>query len=111
MLEKAGYWLGLTDKDTEGTWKWETGGDLKDNRAWVGWRKPDDCGGNCANVGEPNNAEKQANVQEDCAGTCFKGDKVCDVPCGQKKQLCVRKKSLGLNIIKHLSRVRVVGVE
>ena len=66
------YWIGLNDKETEGTWKWQSGEALDDNLKWGRWKS-----------GEPNNAE------EDCAAVNWGG--VVDVDCQSKKHvLCVK---------------------
>ena len=39
------YWIGLNDKETEDTWKWESGEALNDNLKWDRWKS-----------GQPNNA-------------------------------------------------------
>ena len=81
------YWLGLNDKANEGTWTWESGESLTKNIKWDGWRRPSGCGENC----EPNNARNQNNVEEDCATTCWGGNEVCDIRCGDTRPyMCQR---------------------
>ena len=75
------YWIGLNDKETEDTWKWESGEDLNDNLKWGRWKS-----------GEPNNAENHENVEEDCAAVGWGGTLVEDIDCQSKRHvLCVKK--------------------
>ena len=72
--QRIEYWLGLTDKAQEGTWRWESG--LRLSNDWKKWKG-----------GEPNNKNN-----EDCATVCWSGKEVCDIRCGDKRPtMCQRE--------------------
>ena len=75
------YWIGLTDTENEGTWKWQSGDELSDNLNWGKWKS-----------GEPNNAPKHKDVEEDCAAVGWDGKFVGDIDCDSKRPVfCVKK--------------------
>ncbi|XP_068591404.1 CD209 antigen-like protein C [Cebidichthys violaceus] len=59
-------WIGLSDKEQEGTWKWVNGTDLLGDEYWQS--------------GEPNNSDDD----EDCAEVSRTAKKFNDVPCTRK---------------------------
>ena len=75
--QRIEYWLGLTDKAQEGTWRWESGSRLSND--WQKWKG-----------GEPNNAKGN----EDCAAVAYDDEKnphVLDINCGWKRPVvCVK---------------------
>ena len=75
-----GYWIGLTDRDLEGNWKWESGDSLNcDN--WEHWK-----------YGEPNNAAN-GKGEEDCA-ELINGKEVSDIDCqSHRLAFCVKKRT------------------
>ncbi|KAI4904016.1 hypothetical protein NFI96_021931 [Prochilodus magdalenae] len=77
LMRLGQAWIGLTDRDTEGAWKWVNGSALTNE--YVGFWCP----------GEPNDIHN-----EDCAELVYFVDKKCwnDEPCGNKKpRICEKR--------------------
>ena len=77
----------MRDSENEGVWKWDDGYGraLQWNsllEKWPYWRG-----------GEPNNAPKHSDIEEDCASVSYDG--VSDVNCETEKKtvLCVKRRT------------------
>ncbi|XP_078525792.1 CD209 antigen-like protein D [Lissotriton helveticus] len=71
--KKAGlYWIGLMDKDAEGTWKWVNGSNVQPETFW-NCKQPDNSGGNehCATVGSYENCGYPMDWNDDICETAY----------------------------------------
>ena len=90
--KKIEYWFGLTDKLTEGTWRWESGLEAwKEGYSndWKKWKQ-----------GEPNDKNG-----EDCAAVGYSDGwaTVLDIDCGEKRPVVCVKMTCKFHKLLHMN--------